>query len=74
MLVYKNFILKKIAARIFGNFGVSFFSPLVSGNIAETVFDMGLTFEQTLVIALISSVFVTGLTISRELEKYGKSR
>ena len=74
MLVYNNFILKKIAARIFGNFGVSFFSPLVSGNIAETVFDMGLTFEQMLVIALISSVFVTGLTISRELEKYGKSR
>lgn len=57
-----------------GNFGVSFFSPLVSGNIAETVFNMGLTFEQTLIIALISSVFVTGLTVSRELEKYGKSR
>jgi len=74
MLLYNNFILKKIAARIFGNFGVSFFSPLVSGNIAETVFDMGLTFEQTLIISLISSVFVTGLTISRELEKYGKSR
>ncbi len=66
--------MKKIAARIFGNFGVSFFSPLVSGNIAETVFDMGLTFEQTIIISLISSVFVTGLTISRELEKYGKSR
>jgi hypothetical protein len=66
--------LKKIAARIFGNFGVSFFSPLVSGNIAETVFEIGLTFEQTLIIALISSIFVTGLTISRELEKYGKTR
>ncbi len=66
--------MKKIASRIFGNFGVSFFSPLVSGNIAETVFEIGLTFEQTLIIALISSVFVTGLTISRELEKYGKSR
>ena len=66
--------MKKVAARILGNFGVSFFSPLVSGNIAETVFDMGLTFEQTLIIALISSVFVTGLTVSRELEKFGKSR
>ena len=66
--------MKKVAARILGNFGVSFFSPLVSGNIAETVFDMGLTFEQTLIIALISSIFVTGLTISRELEKFGKSR
>jgi hypothetical protein len=66
--------MKKVAARILGNFGVSFFSPLVSGNIAETVFNMGLTFEQTLIIALISSVFVTGLTVSRELEKFGKSR
>mgnify|MGYP005643335103 FL=1 len=64
--------MRKIAARILGNFGVSFFSPLVSGNIAETVFNMGLTFEQTLIIAFISSIFVTGLTISRELEKYGK--
>ena len=66
--------MKKVAARILGNFGLSFFSPLVSGNIAETVFNMGLTFEQTLIIALISSVFVTGLTVSRELEKFGKSR
>lgn len=66
--------MKKVVARIMGNFGVSFFSPLVSGNIAETVFNMGLTFEQTLIIALISSVFVTGLTVSRELEKFGKSR
>jgi hypothetical protein len=66
--------MKKVVARILGTFGVSFFSPLVSGNIAETVFNMGLTFEQTLIIALISSVFVTGLTVSRELEKFGKSR
>ena len=66
--------ITKACARILGNFGVSFFSPLVSGNIAETIFDMGLTLEQTIIIALISSVFVTGLTISREMEKYGKSR
>jgi len=66
--------VNKACARIFGNFGVSFFSPLVSGNIAETIFDIGLTLEQTIIIALISSVFVTGLTISREMEKYGKSR
>ena len=66
--------ITKACARIFGNFGVSFFSPLVSGNIAVTIFDLGLTFEQTIIIASLSSVFVTGLTISRELEKYGKSR
>lgn len=66
--------VRKASARIFGNFGVSFFSPLVSGNIAETIFDIGLTLEQTIIIALISSVFVTGLTLSREMEKYGKSK
>ncbi len=64
----------KAFARIFGNFGVSFFSPLVSGNVASTMFEIPITFEQTIIIALFSSVFVTGLTFSRELERYGKSR
>lgn len=64
--------MNRTSARILGNLGVSFFSPLVSGNVADTVFDIGLTFEQTIIIAFLSSIFVTGLTISRELEKYGK--
>ena len=66
--------ISKALARIFGNFGVSFFSPLVSGNVASTMFDIPITFEQTLVIALFSSLFVTGLTFSRELERYGKRK
>lgn len=61
-------------ARVVGNFGVSFFSPLISINIADNVYNVGLTLEQTLVISLISSMFVTGLTLSRELEKYGKTK
>ena len=64
--------MNRTSARILGNLGVSFFSPLVSGNVADTIFDIGLTFEQTIIIAFFSSIFVTGLTISRELEKYGK--
>jgi hypothetical protein len=66
--------VSKAFARIFGNFGVSFFSPLVSGNVASTMFNIPITFEQTLIIALFSSLFVTGLTFSRELERYGKKK
>jgi len=65
---------KRVIVRVIGNWGVSFFGPLVSGNVAETIYDIGLTFENTLVIAGISSVFVTGLVLSREAEKYGRKR
>jgi hypothetical protein len=65
------FNAKKSAARILGNFGVSFFGPLVGGGVAESIFDVGLTFEQTLVIALVASTFQTGLTISKEAQHYG---
>ena len=39
-----------------GNWGLSFFGPLASGNVAETYYDIGITFEQTLVIATICSI------------------
>jgi len=65
---------KKLIVRLIGNWGASFFGPLVSSNVAETLYDIGLTFENTLVIAGISSIFVTGLVLSREAEKYGRSR
>ena len=63
---------KKLLLRVIGNWGVSFFGPLVSGNVAETIYDIGLTFEQTIVIAGISSLFVTGLVLAREAERLGK--
>lgn len=65
---------KKFLARFGGNWGVAFFGPLVGGNAAETLYDVGLNFEQTLVIAFLSSLLVTGLFISRELEKVGKAK
>jgi len=60
------------AARISGNFGVSFFSPLVGGNVAESIYDVGVSFEMSIVIALISAAFVTGLAISKEAAEWGK--
>ena len=65
---------KRILLRLLGNWGVSFFGPLVSTNIAETIYNIGLTFEQTIVIAGVSSIFVTGLVLSREAERYGKGK
>jgi len=53
--------------------GVAFFGPLTGGTVANSIYDLGLSFEQQLVIAAISSIFVTGLVLSREAErKYGK--
>jgi len=65
---------QKLIVRLIGNWGASFFGPLVSANVAETIYNIGLTFENTLVIAGVSSVFVTGLVLSREAERYGRSR
>lgn len=60
--------------RITGNWGMSFFSPLVSQNVAQSYFSIPISFEQTIVISLLSSLFVTGLSVSRELEKYGRTK
>ena len=65
-------MIRRIIARIVGNFGISFFSPLVSGNIAEQMFKMGISFQDTLLIAGLSSVFVTGYTMSKELREWGR--
>ena len=65
------FNLGKSLARVFGNFGVSFFGPLVGTGVAETIYNVGLTFEQSLVISVIASLFATGLSISKEVQHYG---
>jgi|TARA_R110000824_G_C15225974_1_gene678016 hypothetical protein len=64
--------IKRGIARVTGNFGVSFFSPLVGGNVAESIYDIGLSFEMSLLIAFISAIFVTGLSISKETAEWGK--
>ena len=57
---------KKPVARIIGNFGVSFFSPLVGTNL---ILDTALI--ESVLVGVISSAIVTGVTISRELAVYG---
>ena len=64
--------IKKGIAKVTGNIGVSFFSTLVGGNVAESINDVGLTFEMSIMIAAISACFVTGLSISREVAEWGK--
>jgi len=61
-----------VLARIIGNFGIAFFSPLVGGNVAETLFELSLTFQQTLIIAFFSAIFVSGLSISKEAVEWSK--
>lgn len=68
-----NTICLKRVARVLGNFGVSFFGPLVSGNVAESIYDVGLNFEQTFIIALLSATFQTGFVIMQEVKEFGYS-
>lgn len=67
-----NIHSKKVLARIIGNFGIAFFSPLVGGNVAETLFELSLTFQQTVIIAFFSAIFVSGLSISKEAVEWSR--
>lgn len=67
-----NIRVQKIIAKLLGNFGIAFFSPLVGGNVAETLFELSLTFNQTLIIAFFSAIFVTGLAVSKEAVEWSR--
>jgi len=63
----------KFLVRVFGNLGAAFFGPLTGGTVANSIYNLGMTFEQQLVISAVSAIFVTGLVLSREAErKYGR--
>lgn len=59
-----------------GNFGISFFGPLGAINIGRDLFETagGLDFYQTVIVAFISAMFVTGLSISREFADWGSEK
>jgi len=65
---------KRAIQRIFGNFGVSFFGPLASGSVAETLFDVGLQFNEILIIAAVAAAFQTGYTVSLEVKELGERK
>ncbi len=64
----------KAIARILGNFGIAFFSPLIGGNIADSVFNIDMSLIQVISVSLIAASFTTGLAISREAVEYGKNK
>lgn len=64
----------RILYRIAGNFGTAFFGPLLSGNAAEAIYDIGLSFEQILIIATLSATFTVGLMLSREMKELGNGK
>jgi hypothetical protein len=73
-MAINNYMKWRAPSRVFGNFGVSFFGPLVAGNVADTIYDAGLSFEQIIVISFVAAAFTTGLSVSRELVKYGEQK
>lgn len=64
----------RLIVRAFGNFGIAFFSPLVGGNLAETMFNLNMTIEQLVVISFFSAIFVTGLSVSRQAVEWSKEK
>ncbi len=66
--------IKKAILRMIGTWGISFFGPLGSTNVAETFYDIGLTFDQTVFIAFLASLIQTGYVISVEVKNLGTKR
>ena len=66
--------IKNVLLRMIGNWGLSFFGPLGSANVAETYYDIGLDFEQTVFIAFLASIIQTGYVISLEAKRLGEKR
>ena len=59
--------LQRGGLRVIGNFGMSFFSPLISTNILLTT-----DFLDSIIVSIISASIVTGLAISREVSMIGR--
>ena len=59
--------IQRGALRVMGNFGMSFFSPLISTNIL-----LNTEFLDSIIVSLISASIVTGFTISREVSMIGR--
>jgi hypothetical protein len=65
---------KKSIARVIGNFGMSFFIPLMGSSFAQSYFSNRVDFYESISVGVISASVVTGLAISKELLKYGSKR
>lgn len=66
--------MNKYLINVIGNFGVSFLSPLISGNVASNIFNLDIEFHKILVISAISALFITMLSVSREAQEWKKKK
>lgn len=73
-MVSCNTPLTKLLVKAVGNFGVAFFSPLVGGNLAETMFNLNMTLDQLVYISFFSALFVTGLSVSKQAVEWSNEK
>ena len=66
--------MNRYVVNVLGNFGVSFLSPLVAGNIANSIFNMVTDLNKILVISAISALFITMLSVSKEAAEWKKKK
>lgn len=66
--------MNKYFVNILGNFGAAFLSPIVGGNIASSIFDVGYKFDEILVISALSALFITALSVSKEASEWKKKK
>lgn len=63
----------KPIARVIGNFGISFLTPLASINIGKAMFEGvdGFTLVQIVLISVLTASITTGLSVCREAVEFG---
>ncbi len=67
---YSLKLLNEFILKVGGNFGVSFFSTLIGGNFAATIFPNSFSFEETIVAGLFTACVYTGMYVSKEAKRY----
>ena len=70
----KSYKPRRFFFRVIGNLGISFFTPLIGGSVAESLFDIGIDFYEALIIAAIAALFNTGLILAREAKYLGEQK
>jgi len=53
---------------------IGFFGPLTGLSAAQQIFQHPIPFEESLIVAFISSLFITGSSIGYELRKIGERK
>ncbi len=66
--------IKKKLARYVGNFGTGFFGPLIGVNTADQLFQVGLSFPEIFIMAVIASALQIGMMISVDAVKFGNDK